>query len=122
LGRALTEKHAKILTSLWDSLPTDTVIVPTGLKEQHHRVCKIHFVGQGSSGGHPAPDPMLLVVKAAIVWSAFHNQRLLPAGEAQESDDDASDLSNLAEEMFLEWRDANHKQAALPFDSISIQL
>ena len=47
---------------------------------EHRPVRKIKFVENGQINGHPAPDPMLLLVKAAINWSKFHNQQLLAGG------------------------------------------
>jgi hypothetical protein len=52
--------------------------------------------------GHPAPDPMLLTVKAAINWSWRHGQKLLEGGEL--FDEEPSELSVLAEEQYLEWQ------------------
>jgi hypothetical protein len=121
----LAEKHQAVLTKLLDNFPAEgTVMVPTAMEveEQDLKVCKIQFVKQGSREGHPAPDPLLLVVKAAINWSAFHNQRLLSGGEVQDddTDNDSSYLSILAEEQYLEWCDAQARLEPLPFTSISI--
>lgn len=48
---------------------------------------------------HPAPDPLLLAVKAAVVWSTRHRQQLLPSGEVE---DDVDSLSIQAEEEYVE--------------------
>lgn len=47
---------------------------------------------------HPAPDPMLLTVKAANVWSTFHDQKLVAEGSLKEQDEDDSD-----DDMRLAW-------------------
>ena len=44
-----------------------------------------------SSVGHPAPDPMLLVAKAANYWASAHHQRQLAVAEGGEDDDDMSE-------------------------------
>lgn len=41
--------------------------------------------GSDGNNGHPAPDPLLLVLKAAVNWSWFHGQKLLLAGERKDS-------------------------------------
>jgi hypothetical protein len=43
---------------------------------------------------HPAPDPLLLAVKAAINWSRQNNQPLRAAAEPQEEEDELDDLAN----------------------------
>lgn len=40
----------------------------------YRAICKIRF--GASDGLHPAPDPMLLVARAAVVWSVRHGIRL----------------------------------------------
>jgi hypothetical protein len=46
---------------------------------------------------------LLLTVKAAINWSWRHGQKLLAGGEIPD-DDEASELSVLAEEQYLEFQ------------------
>ncbi|CAJ1963027.1 unnamed protein product [Cylindrotheca closterium] len=80
------------------------VWVPSAMKrsnaEDHLRVRKIAFescnaaVGK-SHVGHRAPDPMLLIAKAANNWAAAHHQRLLPPGAEEEEDD-------MSERIFME--------------------
>lgn len=60
--------------------------------------------------GHPAPDPLLLAVKAGLNWSAFHEQRLMPASECDESDSDMSERSIAAMEEYLAMRE-HHERA-----------
>jgi hypothetical protein len=72
------------------------------LTNQNLHVRKVTFSGQNDEG-HPAPDPLLLTVKAAINWSWRHGQKLLAGGELSD-DDEASELSALAEEQYLEWQ------------------
>jgi hypothetical protein len=59
-----------------------------------------------TAAGHPAPDPLLLAVKAAINWSRRHEQPLRAAGERPEEQDE---LDDLAEEEYLEWCDNFHR-------------
>jgi hypothetical protein len=105
-------------------LTNNTVLVlpKPNKEEQDIKVCKIRFVRQVSSGGHPAPAPLLLVVKAAINWSAHDDQPLLAGGEVHDDDidSDSSCLSNLAEDQYLEFYDAQARLEPLPFNSISI--
>jgi hypothetical protein len=66
------------------------------------RVRKVKFgpvIRQQGEAIHPAPDPLLLAVKAAVVWSTRHQQRLLAGGEVE---DDADSLSIQAEEEYVE--------------------
>jgi hypothetical protein len=80
------------------------------------RVRMVEFASIASSSeGHPAPDPLLLAVRAAVNWSARHNQRLLAAAEPQDDDgdddgDSDADLDRLAEEEFLEWRETEQER------------
>jgi hypothetical protein len=57
------------------------------------RVCLIRFQGHSESGGHPAPDPMLLGVKAAVNWSRRNSEQMLAAAEPQDLEDDEDDSS-----------------------------
>lgn len=83
---------------------TQRILVPKGMQTQPspHRVLKISL---GDDGGHPAPDPMFLSVKAAYVWSTFHDERLIAGGSVKDDDDD-DELSALAEDMYLTWRES----------------
>jgi hypothetical protein len=80
---------------------------------EHRRVRVVEFSSHGAPQGHPAPDPLLLVVKAAINWSRRHDQPLRGAGEPPEEEDE---LDILAEEEFLERRN-NPRQANTLEDS-----
>jgi hypothetical protein len=59
-----------------------------------------------AKNGHPAPDPLLLAVKAAINWSRKNNQPLRAAAEPLEEEDE---LDDLAEEEYLERRKYHDK-------------
>jgi hypothetical protein len=77
------------------------VTVPSEIQDE--RVCRVRMVTFGRVGErvmHPAPDPLLLAVKAAVVWSTRHEQQLLAGGEVVE--DDADSLSIQAEEEYLQ--------------------
>jgi hypothetical protein len=78
------------------------VKVPEDKKDKSLRVRVVQFFDHSSTaGGHPAPDPLLLAVRAAVNWSRRHHQPLLAAGEPQDEEDE---LDILAEEQYLEWR------------------
>jgi len=47
---------------------------------------------------HPAPDPLLLAIRAGITWSWRHRQKMLATTEPQDEDDE---LSELAYEQYL---------------------
>jgi hypothetical protein len=114
LPQCLSEKHKELLNIYRDSVVstdgTKQVVFPEQRNDGEKRpVRKIRFGpqtgGRTPSGGcnivHPAPDPLLLVVKAAINWSKAHEQQLLAGGE-YDSDDDISTLSGIAEQMYYE--------------------
>jgi hypothetical protein len=87
-----------------------------GDRAQPLRVRMVDFAsaaGPSSSirGRHPAPDPLLLAVRAAVNWSARHDQRLLPtAAEPKDNDDADDELDRLAEQEFLAWREEEHER------------
>jgi hypothetical protein len=61
-------------------------------------VRKVTFGRVGDNEMHPAPDPLLLTVKAAVVWSTRYKQQLLAGGEVK---DDTDSLSSQAEDEYL---------------------
>ena len=67
----------------------------------------VEFANVGDEQQHPAPDPLLLTVRAAAAWSWRHGQRLKAAADPQEEERD--ELSILAEEEFLEYRRNLHR-------------
>ncbi len=71
-------------------------------------VRKVTFGPVGDTTLHPAPDPLLLTVKAAVVWSTRHRQQLLGSDEVE---DDTTDdgLSVQAMEKYLAWADQLHR-------------
>jgi hypothetical protein len=54
------------------------------------------------TGGHPAPDPLLLAVRAAVNWSWRNHQKVLESGEPERP---IHPLEAQAMEEFLAWRD-----------------
>jgi hypothetical protein len=105
----LNSKHWDVINVLQTKLSsTGTVIVPQRLAaaddaSDQARVAKITFWSHESGEGHPAPDPLLLSIKAAINWSSFHGQKLLAGGDPPE-DVASDDESYIAEQTYLEWR------------------
>jgi hypothetical protein len=101
------EEAARVVSNVSNVGNEHSIIVPipTGLVLIAPRVRKIKFVGQNDNGsGHSAPDPILLVSKAAVVFSIRHGQRL--AAGAEPHDDKWSDLDELAAEQYLEGYEA----------------
>ena len=97
----LTDKHLEELRKYEGVLAqidgNKGVKVPIARNPNEKRpVRKISFVSQNENRGHPAPDPMLLLIKSSINWSKHHNEQLLAAGE-MDSDDEISESSMLAE-------------------------
>lgn len=73
-----------------DSLGTGgSIPVPkegnTGPRQQHRAICKIFFSNDASEENylHPAPDPILLLARAAVVWSVRQKIRLRASAIAQ---------------------------------------
>ena len=59
-----------------------------GVSNQRKPVCVVHFAGNNvdeNTNFHPAPDPLLLVVKAATVWGQMTNHPLLANGSEPDS-------------------------------------
>jgi hypothetical protein len=67
-----------------ESILTDGVIIPKtfGSPGDTLRVGLVAFADLKTEGVHPPPDPMLLVVRAAVNWSWRNNQKLLASGES----------------------------------------
>ena len=61
----------------------------------------VHFSSHSDTSGHPAPDPLLLAVRAAITWSWRQGQKLLVTST---EDDDFDELDQLGMEEFLEYQ------------------
>jgi hypothetical protein len=83
------------------------------LYDEEKPVRKIHFAEQdapseSSFKGHPAPDPLLLVSKSAVVWAKRRGVKLAAAAEPQ---DDASwdTMHEIAMQHFLKTRDLANK-------------
>ena len=77
------------------------------VKEKPLRVRLVSFGDYASSGGrHPAPDPLLLAIRAGITWSWRHGQKLLAAAEPQDDDIERDELYELAIEQYLDFCDA----------------
>ena len=110
MGRNLSEALEKDLRMLRDKfipLTLDGVSVPEATGQESLRVRLVTFEDAASSGpGHPAPDPLLLAVRAAINWSRRHGQDLLAAAEHKEV---VSDLDDLGIEQFQEWQDQQRR-------------
>jgi hypothetical protein len=85
------------------------VVVPKGADALPQRVRMVEFASSSSATGHPAPDPLLLAVRAAVNWSARRNQRLMAAAEPKDDDED-DELDRQAEEEFLAWREEEQER------------
>ena len=63
------------------------ITVPIERQDNEKPVRKITFApafGPFDRDGHPAPDPLLLAVKAALNWSAFHEEPLMVTQQREE--------------------------------------
>lgn len=110
----LTETHKKELEKFENVLAridaNKGFVAPTKRNTSEQRpVRKISFVSQTDCNGHPAPDPILLLIKSSINWSKHHDQQLMAGGEI-DSDDEVSESSMLAEELWLEYRQAAERE------------
>jgi hypothetical protein len=81
---------------------SNEAIVPGGIPltgiSNEIRVRLIWFGSHSDISKHPAPDPMLLCVKAAINWSWRNNQQLLAAGEQPDTEEDHDDFLDDSEQ------------------------
>jgi len=85
----------------------EKLLVPDAtLSTEKLKVRVVEFSNYDTPDEHPAPDPLLLSVKAAINWSRLHYQDLRAAGEHPEEEDE---LDVLAEEQYAEERKKLHR-------------
>jgi hypothetical protein len=76
------------------SVPQGNIVVPMRPREGYNnvRVGKVSFQGHGHRPGtpltHPAPNPLLLLIKSAINWSMCNGQQLLVTGECPDEDNE----------------------------------
>lgn len=75
-----------------------TVHVPRAKRCAPVFVRKITF-----NNDHPAPDPLLLAIKAAVVWSWRNGEKLLPGCEML--DDETEDPSDMSSPEFDYWEE-----------------
>ena len=110
----MTENHMKLLRGFRGTvaqLGEKQVLVPTSRNpEETKPVLKLSFVAQGSSQGHPAPDPLLLLFKSAINWAKKYQLELLAGGAIPDLDEEISESSLMAEQAVLEARECFEKQ------------
>jgi hypothetical protein len=64
-----------------------------------------HALNASNNSTHPAPDPLILAAKAAVVWSTRLEFRLAASAEPQ--DDGWTDLDELAAEQYLTAHEAS---------------
>lgn len=83
--------------------PNDDLELLPNLQRCIKAVRKITFEENDTGTGHPAPDPLLLLAKMVSVWARRLGLHLCASAEPQE--DDVDDLSEVAMDHFLEWRD-----------------
>jgi hypothetical protein len=102
-----------------NGLTGDGVIVPRLSDDLPDplRVALIQFCSHDEHDGHPAPDPMLLVIKSAANWSWRHGQKLIATGERPEEEDEMDTMEN---EAFCAFRDASLKTD--PPEELAIRL
>ena len=91
-------------------MTAEGVVVPVAPSEKELSLLKVRmikFYDVSNTEHHPAPDPLLLAVKAATIWSRRHNQPLKVVTEPLDEDEceeEEEELSVLAEVQFLERR------------------
>jgi preprotein translocase subunit SecD len=104
--KAVTSK-LQTLRVEFTALSVDGVKVPDAQSEQEYSQLKVrivNFCDVSDTEHHPAPDPLLLAVRAAATWSRRHGQPLKAAAEPQDEEEEEDELSVMAEEQFLERR------------------
>ena len=109
---AENKKSAERLRSSRDKIG-DTILVPDMVNEtvpSNCKVLKISFSAQTDNEGHPAPDPLLLLFKAANVWGRMIGVHLLANGEIPDVFD--TDMHIHAVENYLEWHQSNLKNVS----------
>jgi hypothetical protein len=84
-------------------------------------VRKIHFVKNGEPG-HPSPDPLLLVSRAASVWYRRQHQRLAAAAEPNDDDENWDELDQLAAEQYLNYVDQQRQANSKPIIGLTIEI
>ena len=73
-------------------------------------VAKVGFGAPHEANRHPAPDPVLLIVKAAVNWSRRYGLALAAKPEPPEEEEEEWDeLDQLAAEQYIEWRESQIK-------------
>jgi len=82
----------------WEKIPLPSSQVDPNT-EALGRVCLVSFESHTSRRGHPAPDPLLLSMKAAVVWSYMANFRMMANGKKE---DDYCDDSEAIDELLME--------------------
>jgi hypothetical protein len=96
-----------VLHNTPNAMTGEGVIVPRllDLPEGAH-IGLVEFSGHEVNDGHPAPDPMLLVIKTAANWSWRHGQKLIAAGERPEEEDE---LDTMEIEAFHAFREDSYR-------------
>jgi hypothetical protein len=99
--KSLKPAMRRLLQSVRENLEKKgEIIVPMASREGEvdMRVGKVSFQAHAACAhadlAHVAPDPALLVMKAAINWTWRNDQQLLVTGERTEEDDDEDTLSD----------------------------
>jgi len=76
-------------------VPTRQAVDPSySLAEALDQVCLVSFESHANQTGHPAPDPLLLGMKAAVVWSHMTNFTMIANGERKGDYFFAEDISD----------------------------
>jgi len=69
------------------------------IENARNRVCLVSFGSHGTQQGHPAPDPLLLIMKAAVIWCYMTGLQLIANGENIEEEDDDDDDDEFLDHM-----------------------
>ena len=95
--------HENYLAGFYDDSPNHhtyikkdqtTIPVPSIKSWNNYRVRRITFSNSGDVTNNPAPDPVLLLGKAASNWLRFHGLSVLPGYDGDYSSSSSSDSSS----------------------------
>jgi hypothetical protein len=103
-----TRKTLDVLRRNPLAMNEEGVIVPKSLDLRNSNVALIEFSSHHERNDkiHLAPDPLLLVIKSAAIWSWRNGQQMLAVGEPPEEE---NELDILEEEFFLACRQDSYR-------------
>jgi len=96
--------HAMRRDRDWEKIPLPASQQDPSSAKALEKVCLVSFKSHRDETGHPAPDPLLLGMKAAVVWSHLSNFRLIANGikEHDDYDDYDGEDSEFDDDLLME--------------------